>query len=581
MRCEGGLDDPSDLEPEQGSLALVDPADDHTRQDWEAAAAAVLRKARRLGEEDPDAQVWEVLTNRTLDGVPVPPLGTPEDLVRLRSAGRPARTGAWDVRAHARLAGTDARSVNEHLLADLEGGVTSLWLEVDADADLATLLDGVLLDLAPVVLEAPPAAGAPTALARAFLDHAGDRDLAPGTNLGAPGTAADDDLVAVAALARDRGLLGVVVDGTRVHDRGATDVLELAAAVQQGARVLRTLTASGMGVDEAAALVEVRLAVTDEQLPSLAKLRAARRLWARVLGLSGAGRATVAAQRQHAVTSRPMMSRYDPYTNLLRTTVAAFAAGVGGADAVTVLPFDSPLGRPEALGRRLARNTSALLVSESHVARVVDPAGGAYAVERLTDDLAHAAWEVLGRLDEGADLDALVDARATERDEQVATRRRPITGLTEFPAPQEELPPREPDGAWDGVRPWGRSFEALRDDPPGGRVFLATLGPVAAHTARATFATNLLAAGGIAVDPAGPTEGVDDLLATYDGQPVACLAGADEAYAEWGGQAAAALREAGARRVVVAGRPVEWADDAAATGGDALAFLTRTREDLS
>ena len=150
--------------------------------------------------------------------------------------------------------------------------------------------------------------------------------------------------------------------------------------------------------DDAAGLVEFRYAVTDEQFAPIAKLRAARRLWARVLELSGAA-AAAAPQRQHAVTSRPMMSRYDPYVNLLRTTVAAFAAGVGGADAVTVLPFDSPLGRPETLGRRIARNTSALLISESHLARVADPAGGSFAVERLTDDLAHAGWAELGRLE--------------------------------------------------------------------------------------------------------------------------------------------------------------------------------------
>ena len=97
-----------------------------------------------------------------------------------------------------------------------------------------------------------------------------------------------------------------------------------------------------------------------------------------------------------------MMSKYDPWVNMLRTTVAAFAAGVGGADAVTVLPFDSPLGAPDAFGRRIARNTSHLLIDESHVATVADPAGGAYAVEKLTDDLAVAAWELFGRLEEGA-----------------------------------------------------------------------------------------------------------------------------------------------------------------------------------
>ena len=101
----------------------------------------------------------------------------------------------------------------------------------------------------------------------------------------------------------------------------------------------------------------------------------------------------------HAVTSRPMTSAYDVHVNLLRGTVAAFAAGVGGADAVTVVPFDEPTGEISALGRRLARNISALLVAESHVAAVADPAGGAYAVERLTDDLCQAAWAELGRIE--------------------------------------------------------------------------------------------------------------------------------------------------------------------------------------
>jgi methylmalonyl-CoA mutase len=281
-----------------------------------------------------------------------------------------------------------------------------------------------------------------------------------------------------------------------------------------------------------------------------------------------------------------MMSAYDPWNNMLRTTVAAFAAGVGGADSVTVLPFDAPLGRPEAFGRRIARNTHHLLIDESHVAHVADPAGGAYAVEQLTDRLAAAAWDLLGRLDtpdgpDAAVLDELVAATVEQRDREVATRRRPITGLTEFPNLAEELPTREPYDGWEGVRAYGAAFEAMRAEPPAGSVFLATLGPVAQHTARATFASNLLAAGGIAVDVAGPTTGTDDLVAAYAGQPVVCLAGSDPTYSEWGEAAAAALREAGATRVVIAGKPTDYSDDSCAMGVDALAFLTRTREALA
>ena len=151
-----------------------------------------------------------------------------------------------------------------------------------------------------------------------------------------------------------------------------------------------------------------------------------------------------------------------------------------------------------------------------------------------------------------------------------------MTGLSEFPRLGEPAPARR-----NTTYRWGAAFEALRREAPAGHVFLATLGPVAAHTARAGFATNLLAAGGLDVDVAGATVGVDDLVAAYAGQPVVCLAGTDAAYAEWGEAAATALREAGATHVVVAGKPADWADDSCALGVDAVDFLTRTRGHLS
>jgi methylmalonyl-CoA mutase len=564
---EGGLDEPEELEPEQGSLALADTDDRASREDWEKAAAAVLRKMGRLQERDPDADVWDRLAARTLDGIQVAPLGTPEVLDELRTGGRPSRTGDWDIRAHLAVPGGAEATVNEAALVDLNNGATSLWLQ-GAAVDPDVLLDGVLLDLAPVVLDGLDPA--------AFLAYADGRDLHPGTNLGTP---ADEATAEEVVRARDAGVLGFVVDASAVHERGASDVQELAWSLATGAAYLRRLTGDGVDLDEAAGLVEFRYAVTDEQFPTIAKLRAARRLWARVLELS---EATERRQRQHAVTSRPMMSAYDPWVNMLRTTVAAFGAGVGGADAVTVLPFDSPLGVPDAFGRRIARNTSSLLISESHVARVSDPAGGAYAVEKLTDDLAVAAWDLFGRLEDGESLDPLVAATVEQRDRDVARRKRPLTGLSEFPHLGETLPEREPDPAAAGVRRYGAGFEALRDSPVDTPVFLATMGSVASHTARAGFATNLFAAGGVPVAVAGATEGVDDVLAAYDGQPVVCLAGADTTYAEWGAALVAALREAGARHVILAGKPGDLdVDDSCAVGVDALDFLRRTREKLS
>lgn len=569
-QVEGGLDEPTELEPEQGTLRLASADDEHTRADWEAAAAGVLRKAHRMSEVDDDAAVWDQLTSTTLDAVAVPPLGTPDLLDGLSTSGRPTRQGEWDIRAHHGAAAE--KQVNEAALVDLEGGVTSLWLQVAPDTDFEGLLREVLVDLAPVVLAAT---SDPLDTARAFLTWAADRELHPGANLGVPAQAAT---VEAAELATEAGVLGFVVDATAVHDRGASDAQELGYSMAVAAGYLRALSDAGLGVADAARLVEFRYAATDEQFRVIAKLRAARRLWARVLELS---ETEPVEMRQHVVSSRPMMSKYDPYVNMLRTTVAAFAAGVGGADSVTVLPFDSPLGRPETFGRRIARNTAAVLVSEAHAARVADPSGGSYAVEKLTDDLALAAWEFFGALEEGESLDDRIADAAAAREQQVATRQRPITGLTEFPNLAEDLPAREPDGAWDDVRPYGASFEALRDDPVGAHVFLATLGTVSAHTARATFATNLFASGGITVDLAGPTDGVDALLSAYDGQALVCLAGADAAYVEWGAEAAAALREAGATHVVIAGKPSDYTDDSVATGVDALDFLTRTRLVLS
>ncbi|UAL28700.1 methylmalonyl-CoA mutase [Nocardioides rotundus] len=597
-----GTEIPPEPEPVE-DLRLQAPGDDHTQAEWEAAAAGVLRKAGRLDDDDPDDAVWSKLARTTLDGISVPPLGTADLLADLDAHDRPTRVGAWGIRAHHR---GDPAAVNDEMLADLAGGATSIWLTVDEQlpADrVGEALHDVHLEMAPVVLQT--LAGDPMDAARALVEAIGERTAAPGTNLGVdplaralaagdPDAAGDlaGTVTAAARLARDAGTAALVIDASVLHDLGGSDAQELGWSMAVAIAYLRALEEAGIPATDAVDLVEFRYAATDEQFPTIAKLRAARRLWARVLQESDAQ----GEQRQHAVTSRPMMGKYDPYVNLLRTTVAAFAAGVGGADGITVLPFDSPLGRPDALGRRLARNISHLLIQESHVAAVADPAGGSYVTERLTEDLAQAAWEELGRIESaGGALAALTEVRervaavAEERERQVATRRRPLTGLTEFPHLGETLPERE--GPGDDVRRYGAAFEALRDEPAKTPVFLATLGSVAAHTARATFATNLLAAGGIEVEAAGPTGGVDDVVAAWReaGQPgTVCLAGTDQAYAEWGADVLASLRDAGASYLLLAGTPGERSgipgeavDDSAAMGVDALAFLTRTREALA
>jgi methylmalonyl-CoA mutase len=293
-----------------------------------------------------------------------------------------------------------------------------------------------------------------------------------------------------------------------------------------------------------------------------------------------------------------MLTRYDPWVNLLRTTVAAFAAGVGGADAVTVLPFDTRLGIPDALGRRMARNTSSLLISESHVAAVTDPAGGSHAVEILTAELAEAGWAEFQRIERSGGIlavlaDGSLQARfavtAAERAQRIATRRQPITGVSEFPNLREVLPTR-PSAADPEAPPepnfWAGVFEEMRDAPAPVPVFLATLGTVPEHGARAGFVANLFAAGGVESVTAGATATVADVIAAFGetGSPVACVTGSDKAYAETGADVVDALRAAGATWVVLAGRPKgplsDLVDDHVAVGDDVVQFLRRTRTQL-
>jgi methylmalonyl-CoA mutase len=600
-----------------------------TRDEWRELLVGVLRKARR--EELPDP-VEDALRRPVATGVTVAPLYTAEDAGDLPGAVgvpglapfvRGSRAGAassdvpagWDIRQ--RHAHPDVATTKDAIAADLENGATSLWLvlgegAVPVDA-LPDVLDGVYLDLAPVSLSGGPPA------AEAFLSLVeGRTDLAPGGSLGldplgeqaASGQA--QDLSGLADLARRAAPLGlrtVTVDATVFSDAGASAVEELGCSLAAGVAYLRALTdgdlpGGPLSIDEAFAALEFRYAATADQFTTIAALRAARRLWDRVGQECGAS-TDVRAQRQHAVTSSVMTTRRDPWVNMLRTTVACFAAGVGGADAVTVQPFDAALGLPDSFSRRIARNTQNLLVEEGSLARVLDPAGGSWYVESLTEDLAQAAWAWFTEIERAGGLSAaltggLVGDRIAEawaaRAKRLAKRADAITGVSEFPNLAEKLPEREPAA---DPRPTGglprvraaQEFEALRDAADaagraggGSRpaVYLATIGPVARHTARASFAGNLFQAGGLATPTGDGASGLAEA-----GTTVACICGTDKDYAESAAGLAKELRDAGATAVWLAGRPAPGADGGLAdmdgyvyAGCDALDTLHTVFEQL-
>ncbi|MBT2421085.1 methylmalonyl-CoA mutase small subunit [Streptomyces sp. ISL-22] len=591
--------------PDDG-LSLAAEFPDAPHEQWQRLVEGVLRKA---GKDVSGAAAEDALSTALEDGLRTRPLYTAHDtapdaglpgFAPFVRSGRPEgnTVGGWDVRQ--RHSTVDGPAV----LADLENGVTSLWLAVGDDTipvpSLERVLDGVYLDLAPVVLEAG-AATEPAAreLLRLYAARGVAKEAARG-NLGADPlglearTGRPFGFAPAAELARRcaeeyPGLRALTVDALPYHEAGGSAAQELGASLATGVAYLRELAEAGLSVEQACAQLEFRYAATADQFLTVAKLRAARRLWARaaeVCGAPGAG-----AQVQHVVTSPVMMTRRDPWVNMLRTTIATLAAGVGGADAVTVLPFDHALGLPDAFARRIARNTSTILIEESHLARVIDPAGGSWYVERLTDELAGAAWEFFRSIErDGGQAAVLRSGRLrtdlattwAERSKRLTRRREPITGVSEFPLlsekPVERRPAPEPpsgglprvrrDEAYEELRARSDAHLAATGSRP--RIFLATLGSPAEYTARSAFAANLFQAGGI--EPV--TEGrFEDSGATE-----AVLCSSDALYAEQAEQAAQSLRASGARQVFLAGRPAEYAgiDSYVFAGCDAIAVLSAT-----
>jgi methylmalonyl-CoA mutase len=520
----------------------------------------------------------------------------------------------WDIRGQ--YGHPDVAVAREQIMTDLEGGVSSLWLEIGAGGipveAIPDVLADVYLDLATVILDAGEHAGA---AAQILLDTAARRGadqpqavlgidpigLLARTGLDAG--MADATALAARCAADLSGVRAIVVDALPFHDAGGTDATELGCALAAGVEYLRALAEASVPMAGAFGQLEFRYAATADQFATIAKLRAARRTWSRVAeqcGVSG----EAAGQRQHAVSSWPMTTRRDPWNNILRGTLACFAAGAGGADAITVRPFDAALGRPDVLALRIARNTHAVLAEESYVARVIDPAGGSWYVENLTEALAQRAWAWFQEIERSGGLSAAIrsgmvaDRIAASRDARrasLAHRREAVTGVSEFPMTGETLlrrpaaagPPQA--GGLPRIR-WAQWHEELRDradaytqstgTPP--TVVLIGVGSPRAAASRAAAVTALLAPAGIAAVTADP--GRPDPVPGEHVPPVAVVCCADDASSDDVNAAVARLRAAGASRVILAAPPdtgPEAAVDDVITGDmDVLALARRTLDAL-
>lgn len=580
-------------------IALAEDFAPASEADWRALVDKTLN----------GAPFEKRLVAKTYSGVAIQPLY--REAEPLGVAAPVHEEGRWDVRVAVDY--PDPETANLHALEALEGGATSLLIHIEpagrdgvaagSAEDLGKVLEGVFLDLAPVALDA----GARGVEAARWLLQIGEaRTLRPRLQLhidplsafaveGSCEGGVDATITAAAGLAASPTPETLfLASGIAAHEAGASEAVELGVMASAAIAYARALTTAGVDAERAFALVALGLSADGEYFTTIAKLRAARAIWARMVE-AAAGSPLPA--RIEARSSRRMLSALDPWVNMLRLTSAGFAAATGGADAIALDPFSQPLGRPTAFARRQSRNTQLVLMEESHLGAVADPAAGSWYLETLSRQLAEAGWAAMQTIEAAGGLaralergvvQGLVAETRAAREADLARRRTGLIGTSEFPDLAEagvELdhsatpsPPglsRGPGGdasRCEPLVPWRASapFEALRTRAGAlakrPRAFLATLGAPSDYTARVGFSRNLMAVGGIAAD----TGEVSDYAP--DEAPIAILCSSDALYPEGAADAARRLKAAGARRLYLAGRPGDLEAELTAAGVDGFLF---------
>ncbi len=638
-------------------------------QPREADWRALVDKALKGGDFE------KRLVSKTADGLAIAPLYPG----RIGATSISGETAGQPWRISARVDQPDADTASTQALEDLKNGVDSLTLVFPGSLSargygltgetvdqLDSALNGVALEMIRLRVDPAPAGRINAALVAALVEKRGmkpgdcsiDFGIDPLGNLAHRGVLAADwgtigkRLADAVQALMAKGFTGpfLTCDTRPYHEAGASEAQELAVAVATGVAYLRALTANGLEGAQARKAISFTHAIDADQFLGMAKLRAVRRLWARVEEASGIPSQPIWINAESAWR---MVTQRDSWVNMLRGTMATFAAGVGGANSMTVLPHTMALGLPDGFSRRIARNTQSVLLEESNLWRVADPAAGAGGYEALTDELAGVAWALFQDIEskggiveslKTGHIQSLIADVSAAREKDIARRKAAITGTSEFPLlgeggvdvlevesdPTRGVPTggaSNPDlvfadliaalvgGASIGdvtpgpaatiqasALPSGRlaePFETLRDKAEAHKessgtypqVFLASLGPIAAHTARSTWIKNLLAAGGIEALTSEGYASADEVKAAFQdsGALAACICSSDEIYGDLGYETVLALKEAGASRVLLAGRPGDdleaslkdsGVDTFVFAGQDMLAFLSDMQDQL-
>jgi methylmalonyl-CoA mutase len=596
-----------------------------TYDDWRKLVDGVLKGAP-----------FEKLIGKSHDGLKIEPI-YPRAHGAMPIAGR-AGAAPWQIMQ--RIDHPDAAQANAQALHDLEDGANGLTLvfagangaygfglEPTAEA-LEKVLDGVFIDAGIAIeLQVGPQSRMAAIHVAEYVKRKGLDPSACDIRFGLDPIGAcaawgsspyswPEIVPAVTGAIKGLAAMGfkgsfAVADGRVVHDAGGSEVQELAFVLAAGVQYLRALESSGVSLEDAQGMTYARLSADADQFLTMAKFRALRLLWARVEQSCGLVPKPIFIA---AGTAWRMLTQRDAYVNMLRATMATFSAGLGGANAVTVLPHTLALGLPDAFARRVARNTQLVLLEESNLAKVSDPAAGSGGIESLTQQLCEAAWALFQEIEKAGGVFAALEqnliqkkvaATRAVREANIARRKEVLTGASEFPNLHEAdvavldarpvalasygeakitfdpLPPMRLAMPFEALR--DKSDEILKKTGTRPRVFLANLGTPADFTARAAFAKSFFETGGIeAVDSEGFTDPAA-LAAAFktSGAALACLCSSDKVYAERAAAAANALHGAGAKHIYLAGRPRDLeaslraagVNDFIFAGGDALTTL--------
>ncbi|WP_018996871.1 methylmalonyl-CoA mutase family protein [Hirschia maritima] len=559
----------------------------------------------------------------------------------------------WDIRQI--VSHPSPTESNKSILEDLENGVSSIEFRIDENGErgvcIRTLeefkqaLNGVKLDWAPVGLDVTAASIESGLAASAFLasyarensDDVSQTKLA--FNYDPIGTLTRSGHFAGTQVDIQSNITDIVeslssefqnstilrADSRPVHEAGGSEAQELASLISTATQYTRMLVEKGVSPEKAIASINFTVAIGADYIVEIAKLRAARRMWAKVAEEFGVKEQNFKMTIQ-AVSSRRMLTARDPWVNILRNTAACFAAGVGGADIVTIRNFTDALGLPSPQARRIARNTHIIAQEESSLGKVLDPSGGTWSIASLSDEIALKAWGIFQSYEaEGGYISAIQNGTPqlaasnvrTTRVRDIAYRKVQVTGVSDFPLLDEneaeyvkpdlkgvlskaaqatgqkpssfkindlivsaqkgltisELTPSSEDNLEaDPFWPMrlAKSYENLRDyaeksEKKTGKtpsVFIAALGPLAEHTARTSFATNFFAAGGLKA--VYHTGSADELAKAFENSDclLACICGSDDRYLQEAADTARELGAAGVGRLYLAGKPPAETRDA-------------------